>query len=337
MIDSPTATRASDWPHRWAVLLVALTFPLVWVGGLVTTTEAGMAVPDWPTTYGYNLFLYPWQTWLFGTWDLFIEHGHRLLAATVGMVTIAFAIVTWLRDGRSLVRWLTVLAVIGVVAQGVLGGMRVVLDARLLAKLHACLGNAFLALTVLLMAMTSRPWRELTSERVAGADRLRRLAVTIAALAFTQIVLGAQLRHLSPGVNVTIFRLSLVFHIFVAVAIAAHALMLAACRVGESNLKRFAHPRSRWLAALVAAQLSLGLGTWLVNYGWPSVIARPEWAERFTVVSSGWWQTHVTTAHVALGAAIWALSVSLMAWTWRLSDCGSAAARPMFSKAEVLA
>ena len=66
------------------MVLACATFPLVWVGGLVTTTDAGMAVPDWPNTYGYNMFLYPWQTWLAGPWDLFVEHGHRLLAATVG-------------------------------------------------------------------------------------------------------------------------------------------------------------------------------------------------------------------------------------------------------------
>ena len=72
-----TTHAANAWPHRLAVVLVCATFPLIWVGGLVTTYEAGMAVPDWPTTYGYNLFLYPWQTWILGPWDLFIEHGHR--------------------------------------------------------------------------------------------------------------------------------------------------------------------------------------------------------------------------------------------------------------------
>mgnify|MGYP001066850405 CR=1 FL=1 len=65
-----------------------------------------MAVPDWPTTYGYNLFLYPWQTWLLGPWDLFIEHGHRLLAATVGMLTIALMVLLWRTDSR---RWMKVL------------------------------------------------------------------------------------------------------------------------------------------------------------------------------------------------------------------------------------
>ena len=90
------ATRSpSPWPHRWAVALACATFPLVWVGGLVTTTDAGMAVPDWPNTYGYNLFLYPWQTWLAGPWDIFVEHGHRLLGATVGMMTIGLLAVLW--------------------------------------------------------------------------------------------------------------------------------------------------------------------------------------------------------------------------------------------------
>src|SRR3954453_2556847 len=85
----------SPWPHRLAVVLAAATFPLLWVGGLVTTTKAGMAVPDWPSTYGYNLFLYPWETWLYGPGDLFIEHGHRLFAALVGLLTIVLVVLTW--------------------------------------------------------------------------------------------------------------------------------------------------------------------------------------------------------------------------------------------------
>src|SRR6186997_3734563 len=90
----------SPWPHRWAVVLACATFPLVWVGGLVTTTDAGMAVPDWPNTYGYNLFLYPWQSWLAGPWDLFIEHGHRLLGMTAGLLAIALLATTAMVDRR---------------------------------------------------------------------------------------------------------------------------------------------------------------------------------------------------------------------------------------------
>ncbi len=77
--------------YRWAVSVAIVTFPLIWIGGLVTTYDAGMAVPDWPGTYGYNLWLYPWTTWLFGPFDLFVEHGHRLLATVVGMLTIVYS------------------------------------------------------------------------------------------------------------------------------------------------------------------------------------------------------------------------------------------------------
>ena len=90
------ARPVSPWPHRLAVVLVVATFPMIWIGGLVTTYRAGMAVTDYPTTFGYNLFLYPWQTWITGPWKLFIEHGHRLWGASVtGPTTIAFVLVAW--------------------------------------------------------------------------------------------------------------------------------------------------------------------------------------------------------------------------------------------------
>ena len=121
---SVSGNRDSRWPHRLAVVLVCATFPLIWVGGLVTTYDAGMAVPDWPTTYGYNLFLYPWTTWVAGPWDLFIEHGHRLLGALAGMLTIALTVAVFLRDGRLWMRLVVVAALCLVIFQGVIGGQR---------------------------------------------------------------------------------------------------------------------------------------------------------------------------------------------------------------------
>src|SRR5437764_893102 len=102
-MESDRQQRESRWPRRLAVALALVTFPLIWVGGLVTTYDAGMAVPDWPGTYGYNLLRYPWQTWLAGPWDLFIEHGHRLLGATAGFLAIALVSVVMITDRR---RWL---------------------------------------------------------------------------------------------------------------------------------------------------------------------------------------------------------------------------------------
>src|SRR5204863_1037959 len=124
-MDLQTPSRPSPWPHRLAVALALVTFPLIWVGGLVTTYDAGMAVPDWPGTYGYNLLRYPWQSWLAGPFDLFIEHGHRLLGATAGLLAIALVTVVLITDRR---RWLVAAsfgALALVIFQGILGGARV--------------------------------------------------------------------------------------------------------------------------------------------------------------------------------------------------------------------
>src|SRR5687768_1740620 len=140
-----SSTHNSPLTHRLAVALVCVVFPLIWVGGLVTTYDAGMAVPDWPGTYGYNLLLYPWQSWIAAPWDLFIEHGHRLLGAAAGIVSIALVAAVLITDRR---RWLVIAAfgALGlVILQGALGGARVLMDQRLVALLHGCLGPLFFA------------------------------------------------------------------------------------------------------------------------------------------------------------------------------------------------
>src|SRR6188768_2537736 len=157
-MNSISLPRSSPWPHRLAVALALVTFPLIWVGGLVTTYDAGMAVPDWPGTYGYNILRYPWQTWIAGPWDLFIEHGHRLLGATAGLLAISLVVVVLVRERRGSL----VVAAFGalglVIFQGALGGMRVLLDERFLALLHGCVGPIFFAYLAGLIVVTSRRW-----------------------------------------------------------------------------------------------------------------------------------------------------------------------------------
>src|SRR5688572_8610356 len=145
MTEELTQPRISLWPQRLTVLLALITFPLIWVGGLVTTYDAGMAVPDWPGTYGYNLFRYPWQTWLGGPWDLFIEHGHRLLGASAGIVAIALVAAVWLTGAPRVILLLSLGALGLVIFQGALGGARVLFDERMLALVHACVGPLFFA------------------------------------------------------------------------------------------------------------------------------------------------------------------------------------------------
>jgi len=108
----PTAPEQSvGLLHRIALFAAFATFLLIVVGGLVTSKGAGMSVPDWPTTYGYNMFLFPYSKWVGG---IFWEHSHRLIASGLGLITIGLVIVTFIKEKRSWVRWLAVAALIAV-------------------------------------------------------------------------------------------------------------------------------------------------------------------------------------------------------------------------------
>jgi cytochrome c oxidase assembly protein subunit 15 len=312
---------ASPWPHRWAIVLACATFPLLWVGGLVTTTDSGMAVPDWPTTYGYNLFLYPLSTWLAGPWDIFVEHGHRLLGALVGMLTIGLLVVVWRCDYRQWLRWLAVAALVLVVSQGVLGGMRVVLDERSLAMFHGTTGPLFFALTVAMAVFTSRRWRAISPYSHGAPKRgpllsgqngaITLLAAVTCIFIYLQIILGAVLRHMPVDGDPATFALAVRFHLFMAAVVALHAAAL----VGLVKFRaRHVKPLAglAWLlAALLVMQIALGAGTWIIKFAAPAWA--PDWiaSGAAAVAEGGWLQTHVITAHVAVGSLMLGTSLAL--------------------------
>jgi cytochrome c oxidase assembly protein subunit 15 len=173
--------------HRLAVLTAAATCVLIVFGGLVTNTGAALAVPDWPTTFGHNMFLFPWSRMVGG---VFYEHSHRLLGALVGLLTVGLAVVLWRRGGR--LRTLGVIALVGVIAQGVVGGLRVVLLTDVLAMVHGPLAQAFFALVVAIALVTS-PAMARPAPAVDGATRGLTLAAAL--LVYLQIVFGALLTH----------------------------------------------------------------------------------------------------------------------------------------------
>ncbi len=312
------ATRPNYWPHRLAVVLCCATFPLIWVGGLVTTYQAGMAVPDWPTTYGYNLLLYPWTTWVFGPWDLFIEHGHRLLGVLVGALTVALVAVVWCCDER---RWLRVLSAgaLGlVILQGLLGGARVLLDDRLLAMIHGCTGPAFFAYCIGIAVCTSEFWHRgpvaafALPGRKAESSPLPRLVGLTLLFSYLQLVAGALLRHLPVTATPTTFQMVVWFHLLNAVILAGHVVYLTV--VTCSSYWQLTELRTPVLilAALLAAQFCLGIATWVVKYGWPAWFAGFQLAAEHTIRANSFSQATVITAHVAMGSLILATS-SLLA------------------------
>jgi len=301
---------ASRLPHRLAVLLVCAVFPLIWVGGLVTSSDAGMAVPDWPSTYGYNLFLYPWTTWFFGPWDIFVEHGHRLLGAAAGFITIALAWSLWCSPAYARIKWLGIVALAAVIGQGVLGGLRVVLDARLLAMLHACTGPLYFAVCVALWHYTKSPRRTGAESETFATPTPRldtattakafRLGVLTTCLAYLQLVLGAVIRHMPVDAPPQTFRVAVLFHLFMAAVVTVHVFLLAAASRRLPGLRVLAV----MLATLIVVQLSLGAGTWVVNYGYPQWVGAIAETPNFVVRAYSWPQLLITTAHVAVGSLI---------------------------------
>ncbi len=311
--------RPNPWPHRLAVVLACATFPLIWIGGLVTTVDAGMAVEDWPTTFGYPLLFYPLVKWIYGPADVFIEHGHRLYASGVGMLTIAAMVVTWIYEPRRWVRILSVVALAAVIGQGLLGGLRVIEDEVLLAKIHGCVGPLFFAICAAWATVTSGRWRNCGKfAEIRFAAAIQRLALLTTVLAYLQLVLGAQLRHMPVTMTPTAFRSMLVFHLAVAAVLALHIVALAALAWLPRRQDPWVRRPATFLAVLLASQLLLGAGTWITKYGYPDWIADPFGWAGYTVLAEGPAQVLITTTHVAIGSLILIVSLVTALRSFRL-------------------
>ncbi len=321
--------RSWTWAFPVACCLVGATGLLLAFGALVTTYEAAMAVPDWPATYGHNMFLFPMGEWLYGPWDLFLEHGHRLLGATVGGITLVLAVVVWGTRQPSAVRALAVAAVILVVLQGLLGGLRVLLDDKTIAKVHACTGPLFFAVTVGIATLSS-PWlragssaRRSRQEGMAPHSVGGWLAGGLLVAAYVQLVAGAQLRHLDATVSYVSFRWLVFLHLAGAVVVTLLSIAAAGSAFGvlprgwQDGGRATAE---RWwslgIVGLVCCQLVLGCLAWVVSWGMPLgllpeslVSAFPE-PTGLTVARSGF-SAAVVTGHVLLGMFILANSVVL--------------------------
>jgi cytochrome c oxidase assembly protein subunit 15 len=290
-----SATPVSRWPHRIAVVLACATFPLLFIGGLVTSRGVGLAVPDWPTTFGYNMFLYPWAEMVGG---IFYEHSHRLAASFVGMLTIVLAAVFWLREPRPWLRWLGTGALVLVIVQGVLGGLRVVLLENALAIVHAGMAQIFFALTICLAICTSPSWQQPANPLIRDGGRLRRLCALTAGLIYLQILFGAVLRHTGARLDA---------HLLLAALVAVH-VVLVMMRVSRHHaaVATVARP-ALWLFALMLAQLVLGAVSYLTKYA-------GLWIVSFDAI------VLLTTTHLGVGALMLAAATILTLRAYRWSE-----------------
>ncbi len=297
----------ADWTALFAKVAVAATFLLVVAGGLVTSNEAGLAVVDWPNTFGSNMFLFPLARM---TGGIYYEHAHRLFGALVGLTTIVLAVRLWRSDDRPWLRRLAIVAVVLVIFQGILGGLRVTGGFTLstsetdmapsiaLAVLHGVLGQVFLGLIVAIAVVTSRWWRQAPAAEprpTAAGDRS--MQMWLIATLVLQLVLGAVQRHLAWG---------LIIHISLAAVVVMLAVIAGARAWG---LYHGAWPVQRLGQALiggVGVQVTLGIAALAVTQG-RAVVGSPTTLE-----------VTIATAHQATGALLLALAVTLLLWTQRL-------------------
>jgi heme a synthase len=294
--------------HWWAVLTAILSFVLLCSGGLVTSHGAGMAVPDWPNTFGYNMFLFPVSRWVGG---IFYEHTHRLIASGIGLMTVILSIALWRVEPRRWVRIFGMLAVVAVCLQGLLGGLRVVLIKDEIGVFHALFAQSFFVAISILAIVTSRAFAEKRWADYEPHPTLRWWAFAATALIFLQLGIGATMRHEHIGLSIPDFPLAYgswlpdtspeamerinaqriaagemktsALQIWVQMAHRIMGLVIAAAVVAFSwKASRSARAVRLWsLVWVVMILAQIGLGAWTI------------WSEK---------AADVATAHMALGA-----------------------------------
>jgi cytochrome c oxidase assembly protein subunit 15 len=301
------ALSGATWTGAFAAVAAAATLLQLLVGGIVTGSASGLAVVDWPNSFGYNMFLYPLSRM---TGGIYYEHAHRLFGTLVGLTTLVLAVHLVRVERRAWVRKLALLAVVMVVVQGILGGLRVtgtftlstspgaMTPSTTLAIVHGVLGPAFFGLMVALAVFVSPAWaRSGPSVTSSHARADRNLAVVLVVVLLVQLVLGAIQRHLSRGLFV---------HITFAVVVLAVALVLGARLWGL-------HGRHSVLQLLGQA-LMFGSGLQVV-LGFVAFFALESQAQG---APPGAWEVLLTTVHQAWGALLLGCAVAAAAWTRRM-------------------
>jgi cytochrome c oxidase assembly protein subunit 15 len=300
----------------YAMATAGAAFILLLSGGLVTSKGVGMTVPDWPNSYGYNMFLFPISRWVGG---IFYEHVHRLIASGVGLMTIILAISLWMAEPRKWVRMLGYIAVATVIVQGVLGGLRVTMILDELGIFHGMLAQAYVSLLVVICIATSKAFATGGARWRWHAPGLMRWAVVLTVLVYLQLAIGAIMRHEHAGLAIHDFPLAYgqIWPMVNAEQLAAiNAQRIASGEVpttiGFIHIQMLHRLMAVVLAGLVIAYAwqarRAAMGVRIASRWWVALV--------FVQIALGAWTiwsnkaADVTTAHVAVGALILFLGVA---------------------------
>jgi len=260
-------------------------------GALVTSKNAGMAFRDWPTSDGQAMLTYPWLSDFARNWDKFLEHGHRLAGMLIGVWTIGLAVLLVLNEKRVWLKWAGGALLLGVIAQGILGGFRVWLDERGLAMVHGLFAACVISGMASVATALSTSWRDAES-LAAGRDvgAAKPLALLTVALLSLQYILGGLIRHGGQGLHehLTVGIVSLLLIIVNA---------FVANRTGIGWLRR-----SGWtLLGVGLLQVVLGAGAWVTKYGFATF--------GYVAVADSIAQVGHRTAHTVVGMILFATAV----------------------------
>lgn len=314
------------WLSAFALVAAIAILPLLFIGGLVTSTQSGMAVPDWPTSFSANMFLYPLKAM---TGGIYYEHAHRLFGALVGLTVLSFTLAVWLADRRGTIRFFATAILLAVCLQGLIGGIRVTQNSVLLAMIHGIVAQLIFAAACALAAMLSP--RYVSSDTIGaratvGADaasqgdassvksnaRLRTLAHVLLGALVIQLAFGAATRHFPPPARGWHSTIS---HVVFALVVTTLAVIVGAW---GKRLRDQAAPGTRVLSRLAPAlihavglQLVLGtLALWAVLVYGKTPLA-PETTTKPLVVV-------LTTLHQLNGALLIALAAVVLVWARRV-------------------
>jgi cytochrome c oxidase assembly protein subunit 15 len=302
--------RTIDWEHAFFVVASALVFLMLVTGGLVTGMEAGLAVPDWPNSYGHNMLLYPLTEMVSPDNDgVFFEHAHRLTGMFVGLTSLIMVVCAWRWKTSSTVRVLVTIVFFFVCIQGVLGGLRVTGHLTLsqdreslspnlwIGIVHGVVGQLIFAGVAWIASMMSPAWK--TIKKVCSAAD-RKWATALVHSMGIQLILGAVYRHMVSDENLAP-RATHVLYTHITMAI---VVLVLAVIVGIRSRARGSAPLLRLgtlLLILVCVQLLLGGGALIV-----------------LILSDGvnipLYELLMTTAHQANGALL--LATTFVIWAW---------------------
>lgn len=301
VVAKPASARESGTWLRWLAMVVAASYlPLLTIGGFVTSSGSGMAVPDWPGTYGSNMFLYPFA--LLDDPRVFFEHTHRLFGTLAGVCTIMLLLGAFALRASTTVRVMAALLLAGVIGQGLLGGFRVKDDIPALGSIHGILGQGLLVLAVSIAALAGRR-PEADSETLGATKPIIILGIASLVCLVIQLTFGSLYRHLGS----TLALWSHVGFSLIVTGAVAHVGIFSLKATMESDAGRLIRRVGTLILAVLAIQFTLGFAALGYGSGYGENRPIPTAEELATAPPIQYGRSLVATVHQANGAALAAL------------------------------